>query len=243
MRNRQLRGHRHGRQPDADRPRPDRARRNPGDPAGSRGRRHRAAVDCDLYVTLEPCTMCAGAISFARIGGFITAPPIPRAAPWIRGAVLCPADLPSRAGGLFGRRRDRGGDAAQGIFQGEAVGALLPSTLLSSSALCAIAHWADDQYSRDAIIDREGARTGYPPSRVHELVSPCHRKNPQQFPVTSGSLRQKMPGSTGASLTLVAHFFHVSSGVVAAPNAGISPRGQHRDGDLLAGVEIFLSIS
>jgi tRNA(adenine34) deaminase len=24
-------------------------------------------VECDLYVTLEPCTMCAGAISFARI--------------------------------------------------------------------------------------------------------------------------------------------------------------------------------
>ena len=24
-------------------------------------------VDCDLYVTLEPCAMCAGAISFARI--------------------------------------------------------------------------------------------------------------------------------------------------------------------------------
>lgn len=24
-------------------------------------------VDCDLYVTLEPCTMCAGAISSARI--------------------------------------------------------------------------------------------------------------------------------------------------------------------------------
>ena len=24
-------------------------------------------VDCDLYVTLEPCTMCAGAISFARL--------------------------------------------------------------------------------------------------------------------------------------------------------------------------------
>jgi tRNA(adenine34) deaminase len=25
-------------------------------------------TDCDLYVTLEPCAMCAGAISFARIG-------------------------------------------------------------------------------------------------------------------------------------------------------------------------------
>jgi tRNA(adenine34) deaminase len=24
-------------------------------------------VDCDLYVTLEPCTMCAAAIAFARI--------------------------------------------------------------------------------------------------------------------------------------------------------------------------------
>jgi tRNA(adenine34) deaminase len=24
-------------------------------------------VDCDLYVTLEPCTMCAGVLSFARI--------------------------------------------------------------------------------------------------------------------------------------------------------------------------------
>jgi tRNA(adenine34) deaminase len=24
-------------------------------------------MDCDIYVTLEPCTMCAGALSFARI--------------------------------------------------------------------------------------------------------------------------------------------------------------------------------
>jgi tRNA(adenine34) deaminase len=24
-------------------------------------------VDCDLYVTLEPCTMCAGAISLSRV--------------------------------------------------------------------------------------------------------------------------------------------------------------------------------
>jgi tRNA(adenine34) deaminase len=24
-------------------------------------------ADCDIYVTLEPCTMCAGALSFARI--------------------------------------------------------------------------------------------------------------------------------------------------------------------------------
>lgn len=24
-------------------------------------------INCDLYVTLEPCTMCAGALSFARV--------------------------------------------------------------------------------------------------------------------------------------------------------------------------------
>src|SRR5664280_1148757 len=65
-------------------------------------------VDCDLYVTLEPCTMCAGAISFARI----------------RRAVLCVPHLPSRAGDLFGGGRDRGGDAAEGVFQGAEVAGL-----------------------------------------------------------------------------------------------------------------------
>lgn len=31
-------------------------------------------VDCDLYVTLEPCTMCAAAISFARVRRLYFAP-------------------------------------------------------------------------------------------------------------------------------------------------------------------------
>jgi tRNA(adenine34) deaminase len=35
--------------------------------AGSKLKSERL-IDCDLYVTLEPCAMCAGAISFARIG-------------------------------------------------------------------------------------------------------------------------------------------------------------------------------
>ncbi len=39
--------------------------------------------DCDLYVTLEPCTMCAAAISFARIRRLYTAAEDPKA-----GAVL-----------------------------------------------------------------------------------------------------------------------------------------------------------
>ena len=35
-------------------------------------------VDCDLYVTLEPCTMCAGAISHARLRRLYYAAPDPK---------------------------------------------------------------------------------------------------------------------------------------------------------------------
>ena len=34
---------------------------------------------CDLYVTLEPCAMCAGAILHARIGRLVYAAPDPKA--------------------------------------------------------------------------------------------------------------------------------------------------------------------
>jgi tRNA(adenine34) deaminase len=36
-------------------------------------------TDCDLYVTLEPCSMCAGALVHARIGRLIFAANEPRA--------------------------------------------------------------------------------------------------------------------------------------------------------------------
>ena len=35
-------------------------------------------TDCDLYVTLEPCTMCAAAISFARIRRLYFGAPDPK---------------------------------------------------------------------------------------------------------------------------------------------------------------------
>lgn len=34
--------------------------------------------DCDLYVTLEPCTLCAAAISFARIRRLVYGAPDPK---------------------------------------------------------------------------------------------------------------------------------------------------------------------
>ena len=35
-------------------------------------------IDCDLYVTLEPCTMCAAAMSFARIRRLYFGAPDPK---------------------------------------------------------------------------------------------------------------------------------------------------------------------
>src|ERR1700752_3004569 len=35
-------------------------------------------IDCDLYVTLEPCAMCAGALSLARIRRLYYAAPDPK---------------------------------------------------------------------------------------------------------------------------------------------------------------------
>ena len=74
---------------------------------------------CDLYVTLEPCAMCAGAISFARLRRLYYARRRPegrRRRP--RRALLRPADLPSRAGGLWRHPRGRGGRNAAGLLQG-----------------------------------------------------------------------------------------------------------------------------
>ena len=95
-------------------------------------------IDCDLYVTLEPCTMCAAAISFARTQAALLRR---RRSEGRRGrfrrALLCVPDLPSRAGGVFRGRRDGSRDVAAGFFQGEAVNRvalrLTPSVIIRES--------------------------------------------------------------------------------------------------------------
>ena len=54
-------------------------------------------TDATLYVTLEPCTMCAGAILLARLGGLVFGASDPRA-----GAVISTARL--LAGNPYGHR-------------------------------------------------------------------------------------------------------------------------------------------
>jgi tRNA(adenine34) deaminase len=44
--------------------------------------------DCDLWVTLEPCAMCAGAIALARIGRLYFAAPDPKGGAVVHGPRL-----------------------------------------------------------------------------------------------------------------------------------------------------------
>lgn len=43
-------------------------------------------IDCDLYVTLEPCAMCAGAISLARVRRVVFGAPDPKGGGVLHGA-------------------------------------------------------------------------------------------------------------------------------------------------------------
>jgi tRNA(adenine34) deaminase len=47
--------------------------------AAAQGRGHWRLDDCTLYVTLEPCAMCAGAMVNARLGRLVYGAPDPKA--------------------------------------------------------------------------------------------------------------------------------------------------------------------
>ena len=109
------RGHRRGRQPHARARRRDGACRDAGHP-GSRRKAlgSERLADCDLYVTLEPCTICAAAISFARIRRLYYGAADPKGGAVEHGVrFFARAHLPSCARGLLRYRRNgRGGPSA-----------------------------------------------------------------------------------------------------------------------------------
>ncbi len=89
---------------------------------------------CDLWVTLEPCAMCAGAIAHARIARLYYGAADPKGGGVEHGARgLRPAAMPPPAGGLRRHRRGRRGGAAQGFFRGEALTPTPALALLSGT--------------------------------------------------------------------------------------------------------------
>ena len=82
-------------------------------------------IDCDLYVSLEPCAMCAAAISFARIRRLYYGAADPKGRSGRpRRAIFQRAHLPPPAGNLWRHRRERGGSAAERLLRHAPLGLL-----------------------------------------------------------------------------------------------------------------------
>ncbi len=77
-------------------------------------------VGCDLYVTLEPCAMCAGAISFARLRRVYYAAPDPKGGALDHGPRFFMQPTCHHAPEVYGGLRE--GEAAallRGFFRGK----------------------------------------------------------------------------------------------------------------------------
>ena len=77
-------------------------------------------TDCELWVTLEPCAMCAGAIVHARIAKLYYAASDPKGGRTRRARVRAGA-MPAQARGLFRHGRGKGGRDAARVLQGTAL--------------------------------------------------------------------------------------------------------------------------
>ena len=82
-------------------------------------------TDCDLHVTLEPCAMCAAAISFARIRRLYYGAPDPKGGAVDNGVrFFASPTCHHRPGGLWRHRRSRIRSAAARLLRGAALGCM-----------------------------------------------------------------------------------------------------------------------
>ena len=85
-------------------------------------------VGCDLYVTLEPCAMCAGAISLARLRRLYYGAPDPKGGAVDNGPRFFRQPTCHHAPEVYGGLRESEAAAMlQSVFRREAVSAISPS--------------------------------------------------------------------------------------------------------------------
>ena len=104
-------------------------------------------VGCDLYVTLEPCPMCAAAISFARVRRLYYGAPDPKGGGVEHGARVFSQPTCHHAPEIYrGHREERAAALLQSVLPGETLGfaASAPeqATAVASSARARQAPWA-----------------------------------------------------------------------------------------------------
>jgi tRNA(adenine34) deaminase len=86
--------------------------------AAAQGTGHWRLLDCTLYVTLEPCAMCAGAIVLARIPRVVYATPDPKAGMGgSLGNLLADPRLNHRCRVTRGVRAEESADLLQAFFR------------------------------------------------------------------------------------------------------------------------------
>ena len=75
--------------------------------------------DCDLWVTLEPCAMCAGAIALARIGRLYFAAPDPKGGAVLHGPRLFSQPTCHHAPEVYaGLGEEEAGEMLKAFFRG-----------------------------------------------------------------------------------------------------------------------------
>ena len=171
-------------------PGPQRPRRDARDPPGRRGIGHWRLLDTTLYVTLEPCAMCAGAIVLARIPHVVygTADPKAGAAGSVLD-VLAEPRLNHRPTRHRRRPPARMRRAAQGLLRRQAA----PVATLRHRTPGGVREWLNRAVSKTVVWVTPAPRVRIPPPPLRAAIPPeqrgCGFRRSRAVPPDVGSVR------------------------------------------------------